>query len=42
MIQEIGQAYDNHYVACEAAGADYVLHYREGGLPGPRDLARWG
>ena len=31
MIQEIGQAYDNHYVACEAAGADYVLHYRERG-----------
>ena len=31
MIQEIGRAYDNHYVACEAAGADYVLHYRERG-----------
>ena len=39
MIQEIGQAYDNHYVACEVAGADYVLHYREGGC---LVLARWG
>ena len=31
MIQEIGQAYDNHYVACEATDADYLLHYRERG-----------
>ena len=31
MIQEIGQSYDNHYVVCEPADADYVLHYRDRG-----------
>ena len=31
MIQEIEQAYDNHYAVCEATDADYLLHYRERG-----------